>query len=121
MSFMVSASLCASGAHQERHPSSFPGHRLAAAGQRHRHASEESVLGAAEDVVAVREAHPQRHRPHVPRARVLQRPGQPGPGSPFQRDEGEELIASFRMVGWIVLVQGCETQGPRAKRRRHVI
>lgn len=55
-----------SGAHQKRHPSSFPGHRVAAAGQRHRHASEESVLGAAEDVIAVREAHPQGHRPHVP-------------------------------------------------------
>lgn len=35
------------------------------------------------------EAHPQGHRPHLPRARVLQGPGQPRPGGPLQCHEGE--------------------------------
>lgn len=93
-----------SGAYQERHPSSFPGHCVAVAGQRHWHAGQESVLGASEDVVAVREAHPQGHRPHVPRARVFQRPGQPGPGSPVQCDEGEELMTLDVFVDWTAVV-----------------
>ncbi|VCW74972.1 unnamed protein product [Gulo gulo] len=64
------------------------GPRVAAPVQRHRHAGQEPVLGAAQDVLAVREADPQGHCPHLPRARVLQGPGQPGPGGPLQRHEG---------------------------------
>lgn len=71
------------GADQEGHPTSLPGNSVAAAGKRHRHASEEPVLWAIEDVLALREAHPQGHRPHLPWARLLQGPGQPGPGGPL--------------------------------------
>lgn len=77
------------GADPQGHPTPFPGHRVAAPVQRHGHASQEPVLGAAQDVLTLREADPQGHCPHLPGARVLQGPGQPGPGSALQRHEGE--------------------------------
>lgn len=70
-------------------PSPLPGHCVAAAVQRPKHAHQGPVLGAAEDDVAVREADSPGHRPHLPRARVLQGEGQPGPGGALQRHEGE--------------------------------
>lgn len=77
------------GADQEGHPTSFSGNSVAAAGKRHRHASKEPVLWVTEDVLALREAHPQRYCPHIPWTWLLQRPGQFGSGGPVQCNEGE--------------------------------
>ena len=47
-----------------------------------------ALLGAAADPERVREGDPARHRPHLPRARLLQEEGRRGPGVAVQRDEG---------------------------------
>lgn len=88
------------GAHPQRDPPPLPRHRLAAAVQCHRHARQKPVLGAAQDVLALREADPPRHRPHLPRARVLQGPGQPGPGGALQRHEGNVSPGTAAFWGW---------------------
>lgn len=57
---------CLPGTDKEGDTTSLPGNRVAAAGQRHRHACEESILRAAEDVLTLREADPQGHRTYLP-------------------------------------------------------
>lgn len=92
--------LCCPGVDPEGHSSSLPGHRVAVAGQRHRHAGEESILGAAQDVVPLRKVDPQRHCPYLPRARILQRSGQFGPGGPLQCHEGKKHIRLGCLTLW---------------------
>lgn len=56
------------GAYPQGHPAPLPSHRVAAPVQRYEHASQEPVLRTAQDVLAMREADPEGHRPHLPRA-----------------------------------------------------
>lgn len=56
------------GADPQGHPAPLPGHCVAAPMQCHGHASQEPILRAAQDVLTVREADPQGHCTHLPRA-----------------------------------------------------
>lgn len=104
--------LC-TGSGQEGHPASLPGDSVAAALQCPESAHKGPVLRTAEDDVTLREADPQRHRPHIPRARVLQGEGQPGPGSALQRHEGV-FSSTFLLFNDNLLIQTFTALEPAA-------
>ena len=76
------------GSCQKRDSSPLSGNSVAVVVHRPEYAHQGSILGTPEDDVALREADTQRHRPHLPRTRFLQRERQLGSGSALQRHEG---------------------------------